>query len=76
MFHEFRRQLGYKCSEYGIQLVVADRFYPSSKACSCCGFIKSDLKLNDRIYKCNSCGLEIDRDLNAAENLANYFYRG
>ena len=76
MFYEFRRQLGYKCSEYGIQLVIADRFYPSSKACSCCGFIKSDLKLNDRTYKCNSCGLEIDRDLNAAENLANYFYRG
>lgn len=76
MFYEFRRQLEYKCSRYGIQLVVAGRFYPSSKACSCCGFIKSDLKLNDRIYKCNSCGLEMDRDLNAAENLANYFYRG
>ena len=76
MFYEFRRQLGYKCSRYGIELVVADRFYPSSKACSCCGFIKSDLKLNDRVYKCNSCGLEINRDLNAAENLANYFYRG
>lgn len=76
MFYEFCRQLEYKCSRYGIQLVVADRFYPSSKACSCCGFIKSDLKLNDRVYKCNSCGLEIDRDLNAAENLANYFYRG
>lgn len=76
MFYEFRRQLGYKCLEYGIQLVIADRFYPSSRACSCCGFIKSDLKLNDRVYKCNSCGLEIDRDLNAAENLANYFYRG
>lgn len=76
MFYEFRRQLEYKCSEYGIQLVVADRFHPSSKACSCCGFIKSDLKLNDRVYRCNSCGLEIDRDLNAAENLANYFYRG
>lgn len=76
LFYEFRRQLQYKCSEYGIQLVVADRFYPSSKTCSCCGFIKSDLKLNDRVYRCNSCGLEIDRDLNAAENLANYFYRG
>lgn len=76
MFYEFRRQLGYKCSEYSIQLVIADRFYPSSKACSCCGFIKSNLKLNDRVYKCDSCGLEIDRDLNAAENLANYFYRG
>ena len=76
MFHEFCRQLEYKCLRYGIQLVIADRFYPSSKACSCCGFIKSNLKLNDRVYRCNSCGLEIDRDLNAAENLANYFYRG
>ena len=76
MFYEFRRQLEYKCSRYGIKLVISDRFYPSSKACSCCGFIKSDVKLNDRVYKCNSCGLEIDRDLNAAENLANYFYRG
>ena len=76
MFHEFCRQLEYKCSRYGIQLVIADRFYPSSKACSCCGFIKSNLKLNDRVYRCNSCGLEIDRDLNAAENLSNYFYRG
>ena len=76
MFYEFCSQLEYKCSKYGIQLVVVDRFYPSSKACSCCGFIKSDLKLNDRVYRCNSCGLEIDRDLNAAENLANYFYRG
>lgn len=76
MFYEFRRQLEYKCSRYGIELVVADRFYPSSKACSFCGFIKSDLKLNDRVYRCNSCGLEMDRDSNAAENLANYFYRG
>ena len=76
MFYEFRRQLEYKCLQYGIYLVVADRFYPSSKTCSYCGSIKSDLKLKDRVYKCNSCGLEKDRDLNAAENLAYYFYRG
>ena len=76
MFYEFRRQLGYKCLPYGIHLVIADRFYPSSKTCSYCGFIKSDLKLKDRVYKCDSCGLEKDRDLNAAENLAYYFYRG
>lgn len=75
MFYEFRRQLEYKCSRYGIRLVVADRFYPSSKTCSCCGNIKSELKLNERVYTCNTCGLEIDRDLNAAENLAHYFYR-
>lgn len=76
MFYEFRRQLEYKCLQYGIYLVVADRFYPSSKTCSYCGNIKSDLKLKDRVYKCGSCGLEKDRDLNAAENLAYYFYRG
>lgn len=76
MFYEFRRQLEYKCLPYGIELVVAERFYPSSKTCSYCGCVKSDLKLKDRVYKCDSCGLEKDRDLNAAENLAYYFYRG
>ena len=76
MFYEFCRQLEYKCLQYGIYLVVADRFYPSSKTCSYCGSIKSDLKLKERVYKCDSCGLEKDRDLNAAENLAYYFYRG
>lgn len=76
MFYEIRRQLEYKCLQYGIQLVIADRFYPSSKTCSYCGGIKSDLKLKDRVYKCSSCGLEKDRDLNAAENLVYYFYRG
>lgn len=76
MFYEFRRQLEYKCLEYGIYLVVADRFYPSSKMCSYCGNIKSELNLNERVYKCDSCGLKKDRDLNAAENLAYYFYRG
>lgn len=75
MFYEFRRQLEYKCLQYGIYLVVADRFYPSSKTCSYCGSIKSDLKLKERVYRCDSCGLEKDRDLNAAENLAYYFYR-
>lgn len=76
MFYEFRRQLEYKCLEYGIQLVVANRFYPSSKTCSYCGCIKSKLNLNERTYKCDSCGIKKDRDLNAAENLAYYFYRG
>ena len=76
MFYEFRRQLEYKCLEYGIYLVVADRFYPSSKMCSYCGNNKSELNLNERVYKCDSCGLKKDRDLNAAENLAYYFYRG
>lgn len=76
MFYEFRRQLEYKCLQYSIYLVVADRFYPSSKTCSYCGNIKSELNLNERVYKCDSCSLKKDRDLNAAENLAYYFYRG
>ena len=69
-FYEFKRQLEYKCKFRGIELVVADRFYPSSKTCSQCGKVKKDLKLKDRVYKC-SCGLSIDRDLNASINLKN-----
>ena len=72
-FYEFRRQMTYKCENNGIQLVFADRFYPSSKTCSCCGHVKENLKLNDRKYVCQACGTVIDRDLNAAINLANYF---
>ncbi len=67
--YEFRRQLEYKCKLKGNSLTIADRFYPSSKTCSCCGNIKEDLKLKDRIYKCVACGLIIDRDLNASINL-------
>ena len=70
-FYEFKRQLEYKCKFRGIELVVADRFYPSSNTCSQCGEIKKDLKLKDRVYKC-SCGLHIDRDLNASINLSRY----
>lgn len=72
-FYEFRRQMEYKCEPYGIQLVFADSFYPSSKTCSHCGHIKKDLKLNNRTYICPACGHVIDRDLNAAINLAKYF---
>lgn len=71
-FFEFRRQLEYKCKWYGSKLVIIDRWYPSSKLCSRCGAINNDLKLSDRIYKCD-CGLEIDRDLNAAINIRNYY---
>lgn len=71
-FYEFKRQMLYKCAALGIELIEADRFYPSSKTCSRCGHIKRDLKLQDRTYVCPECGLVIDRDLNAAINLANY----
>ena len=70
-FFEFRKQLEYKCNGNGIQLIVADRFYPSSKLCSCCGRIKKDLKLSDRTYRCE-CGNVIDRDFQAALNLRAY----
>jgi putative transposase len=71
-FYEFRRQMQYKCEWNGIELVLADRFYPSSKTCSCCGNVKHDLKLSDRVYKCDVCGAVIDRDYNAAINLSRY----
>lgn len=71
-FYKFISVLGYKCDWNNIKLIKADRFYPSSKLCSCCGNIKKDLKLKDRTYKCSSCGLVIDRDFNASLNLANY----
>jgi putative transposase len=71
-FGEFRRQLEYKTAWYGTELVVADRWFPSSKTCSSCGSIDPDLKLADRVYACTGCGLVVDRDLNAAINLARY----
>ena len=71
-FYEFKRQIRYKCEQYGIEFVEVDKFYASSKICSHCGHLKPDLRLSDRIYKCSECGLTIDRDLNAAINLANY----
>ena len=71
-FYEFVGQIRYKTEMYGIKLVQVGRFYPSSKTCSNCGCIKHDLKLSDRTYRCNECGLVIDRDFNASINLANY----
>ncbi len=71
-FYEFKRQIAYKCQRYDIVLVEVPTFYPSSKTCSCCGNVKKDLKLSDRVYRCNHCGLAIDRDFNASLNLANY----
>ena len=66
--YEFRRQLEYKCKWNNIELRIVDRFYPSSKLCHRCGCIKTDLKLSDRIYKCD-CGYVEDRDYNASLNL-------
>lgn len=71
-FSEFIRQMQYKCEWNGIEFMKANRFYPSSKTCSCCGNIKRNLKLSDRTYRCDVCGAVIDRDYNAAINLSRY----
>ena len=68
-FYKFKTQLINKAKILNIEIRLADTFYPSSKLCSCCGNIKHDLKLKDRIYKCNYCNLKIDRDYNASLNL-------
>ena len=70
-FYEFRRQIEYKAKWNNIPVIIADRFFPSSKMCSCCGNIKKDLKLSDRIYKCE-CGNIINRDFQASLNLKKY----
>ena len=71
-FYEFYRQIEYKSLWNNIKFIIADRFYASSKICSCCGAVKKDLKLSDRIYKCDNCNTVIDRDKNASINLYNY----
>lgn len=68
-FFEFRRQLEYKARLYGAAVVVADRFFPSSKTCSCCGSVKAELALSQRTYTCDDCRYEAGRDINAARNL-------
>ena len=70
-FYEFRRQIEYKAKWNNIPLIIANRFFPSSKMCSCCGHVKKDLKLSDRIYKCE-CGNVINRDFQASLNLKIY----
>lgn len=70
--YEFQRQVKYKCTLHGIPFIKADRWFASSKICSCCGHKKVELKLSDRVYTCNHCGYTADRDVNAALNLANY----
>lgn len=71
-FYEFRRQLEYKARLYGCQVVVADRFYPSSQLCSRCGH-RQKMPLQERMFCCPCCGLELDRDLNAALNLLRWY---
>lgn len=71
-FYEFIRQIKYKCEFNKIEFVQANRFFPSSKMCSCCGEIKQNLKLKDRVYKCDKCEIVLDRDKNASINLSNY----
>src|SRR5262249_41279176 len=68
-FYEFKRQLLYKASWYGACVILADRWEPSSKRCSRCGWLDADLTLSDRTFHCQQCGLGLDRDLNAAINL-------
>ena len=68
-FGEFRRQLEYKTKWYGSELVVHNRFFPSSKTCSNCGEVKDYLSLSERVFECGGCGLVMDRDLNASKNL-------
>ena len=67
---EFRRMLAYKTQWYGSHLVVAPRFYPSTKTCSARGHVKAEMPLGQRVFRCEACGAEIDRDLNASRNLA------
>jgi putative transposase len=69
---ELTRQIRYKATWHNVEVRVADRFFPSSKTCSGCGDVKRDLSLAERSYACTSCGLVIDRDLNAAINLARW----
>jgi putative transposase len=68
-FGEIRRQLEYKSAWHGVHLVVIDRFSPSSKICSACGWVDEDQDLGDRTFICHECGLILDRDLNAAINI-------
>ena len=71
-FGKLRTQLEYKAKWYGAELVVADRWFPSSKTCSGCGHVKDDLPLDERTYHCEKCELVLDRDVNAAINLARW----
>jgi putative transposase len=66
---QFKRQLEYKCQLYGSTLIMVDRWYPSTKTCSRCHTVKDEMPLSERVFRCDNCGLEIDRDFNASINL-------
>ncbi len=70
--YEFKKQMQYKCEWYGIEFVEANKWFASSKICSGCGYRKVRLSLSERTYKCECCGLVIDRDYNASVNLSRY----
>ena len=70
-FYKFRMHLTNKCKEYGIKLVLVDQYYPSTQICSCCGKRDKDIKLSDRIFRCDKCGLIMDRDENSGINIIN-----
>lgn len=71
-FYEFKTMLKYKAEKYGIEFIEADKWYPSSKTCSECGYIKPKLSLSERTFVCECCGAVIDRDKNASINLSRY----
>ena len=75
-FYEFRRQLEYKSKLKGNYLLIADRWFASSKICFGCGHKKDKLKFSERVYHCEACGHEMDRELNAAQNLRNLLFQG
>ena len=68
--YEFKRQIEYKAAWAGVEVKQVSRWYPSSKTCSCCGWIDEDLDLSDRVFVCLDCGYVADRDYNGAKNLA------
>ena len=70
-FYEFRTKLILKANQNNIKIRIVSRWFPSSKTCSCCGSIKKDLKLSDRVYRCDNCNISIDRDFNASIHLRN-----
>lgn len=71
-FGEFRQQIGYKADWYNSKVIYVDKFFPSSKTCNACGYIKKDLKLSERVFVCSRCGHKDDRDINAAKNIRDH----